>query len=306
MARDGPEILADDEERDILDFMLNACGLDSRDFHRDERILSRQNLEKNFIFLKKMVDGRSFRRAPYFVIGYLMLITGLRIPDMLKSDILRMIKLEFEKEYRPKDFNILRKICLEDFKEKICFHKSGMVLRPIKLGYINNVELSDAIIGLNQFWYACKTGEIYNIRHLKIDGWGLTQIPPPIFNIKNLESLSLQFNQIKHIPVDIANLASLKYLDLGYNQLTDFPKSVLSLHSMIGLGLDHNFMTNIPKGIIHLKSIEYLDLNNNLISHLPDVLRDLNSLKRLSIRDNNIKEIPNSFKSANFSIFLTY
>ena len=96
MARDGPEILADDEERDILDFMLDACGLDSMDFYRDERILSRENLEKNFIFLEKMVDGRSFRRAPYFVIGYLLLITGAKISTELRRKLLDISKWEYE------------------------------------------------------------------------------------------------------------------------------------------------------------------------------------------------------------------
>jgi len=38
--------------------MLEACGLESTDFYDDEKILIRENLEKNYKFLIKMVDVR--------------------------------------------------------------------------------------------------------------------------------------------------------------------------------------------------------------------------------------------------------
>ena len=75
MNRDGIEILQDNEEADIADFMLNACGLELRKFLLNERVLTRENFEKNSNFLLKMVEGRNFRRAPYFILGFLALFT---------------------------------------------------------------------------------------------------------------------------------------------------------------------------------------------------------------------------------------
>jgi len=304
MARDGAEILADDEERDVLDFMLEACGLDSRDFYRDERILTSQNLEKNFKFLEKMVDGRASRRAPYFVLGYLMLITGAKIDTELRRELLEISKWEYEVGLWSKDFIINRKTCLDDFREKIKIHRPYIMLRPVKLKYFCNLDSLKTIIGLKNFNKTIDTGETDKIHHIKLDGWNLKKIPDEIFRFRNLRSLSLEFNQIKDIPNKISKLSFLEYLDLGYNYIESFSNSILELDSLTNLYLDHNLITNIPKGIINLKSIEYLGLNNNSVSYLPVFLKDLNSLRRLSIRDNKIKEIPKSFNSARFSIFL--
>ena len=47
MARIDVDILDDDDEADAAGFMLEACGIDSRDFYRNERVLTRENFEKN-------------------------------------------------------------------------------------------------------------------------------------------------------------------------------------------------------------------------------------------------------------------
>ena len=50
MSRGSGRILDDDEELDLATFMLDACGVDYGKFFEDERILTRENLEKNFRF----------------------------------------------------------------------------------------------------------------------------------------------------------------------------------------------------------------------------------------------------------------
>ena len=306
MARDGAEILADDEERDILDFMLNACGLDSMDFYQNERILTRENLEKNNEIILRMIKARSSRNAPYFVFGYLALITGLHISEKLRSDIAIVTELELNKRYRSKDFESLRRICLEDFHEKIKIQKPNMILRPVKLKYFGNLDLSETIIGIKDLNKVLDSGEIDKIKHIKLDGWDLRKIPDEIFEFKKLRSLSLEFNQVKNIPDKISKLSFLEYLDLGYNYIESFSNSILELNSLTDLYLDHNLITNIPHGIVNLDSLEYLGLNNNSISSLPKFLNELSSLKRISIRNNNIKKAPNYFKSANFYISIKY
>ncbi len=53
MGRSSFGILDDDEEADIAGFMLEVCGIDSPDFYRNERVLTRENFEKNsFLFNK--------------------------------------------------------------------------------------------------------------------------------------------------------------------------------------------------------------------------------------------------------------
>lgn len=92
MARGSVDILDDDEEADIAAYKLEACGLESEDFYLDERVLTRENFEKNLDIFEKMAETRrlknskevyEFNRAPYFVIGYLALLTGAKISEEL-------------------------------------------------------------------------------------------------------------------------------------------------------------------------------------------------------------------------------
>jgi len=305
MARDGAEILADDEERDILDFMLNACGLDSMDFYRNERILTRENLEKNYETLLKMIKARSSRNAVYFVFGYLVLITGLSISEKLRSEILVITELELKKKYSPKNFEIDRRICLEDFREKIKIHRPNMILRPVKLEYFGNLDLSETIIGLRDFNKALDSGGIDKIKHIKLDGWDLRRVPEEIFKLEGFESLSLQFNQITDIPENITRLMLLKYCNLSYNKISSFSTSLSHLGSLEFLDLSHNMISSISESIVNMKSIRIFGLDYNYIAKLPKIINNLNSLKSLYIRNNKIKKIPEHFNNANFSIVIS-
>ncbi len=292
MARGSARILDDDEEQDLKAFMLEACGIDSSDFFEDERVLTRENFEKNFIFLRKMVDNRSFRRAPYFVIGYLILVIGAYMPESLRYDILYESSWEHEqKQVRWLDRidELERKIYLRDFTEKIYIHEAGQKLHPIRLIYFNgDRELyiknsSDVVVGINQFNEFCKSGKIYGVKHILLQGWGLKKIPEKIFELKDLESLALEHNQLAHIPDEIINLKSLKMLFLNYNEFTDFPESLLQL-----------------------PSLEFLSLSNNYISSLPESIKNFKSLKDFYIRSNNIKEIPPFLNRTKFKIVFQY
>ncbi|TET60268.1 MAG: leucine-rich repeat domain-containing protein [Promethearchaeota archaeon] len=286
MSRGSAQILDDDEEIDLLDFMLDACAIDSRDFFFDERVLTKENLEKNFSVLIKMVENRSFRRASYFVIGYLILITGIKVSESLRQEILNNTQFSAEEGcWFMKDDEMERKIYLKDFRQKIRKHVSGQRLHPIRLIYLNgenDLYIKDralTIIGLSEYQKACETGEIYKVKHINLQGWGLNTIPKEVFEINGLESLCLDYNQLTQVPEEISKLTSLKTLNLDYNEFTNFPESLTKL-----------------------QSLEFLTLDNNYITTLPESIRDFISLKELYIRMNNINRIPSFLSNANFKI----
>jgi len=281
MARCSPNVLGDDdEELDFASFMLEACGLEYCDFFLDERILTRENLEKNFIFLKKMVDNRSFRRAPYFVIGYFILITGADMSEHLRREILDAAKWKHEigGYWLDKSVEVCRKICLKDFRQKIRAHKPGQKLRPIKLIYpdgkndIYTKYRSQTVIGLNEFQKKCKSGRIYDAKHLLLEGWGLDTIPEIVFKIKGLETLSLGANQLQNIPAEISNLKALKDLDLSYNQLANLPNSIGKLASLENLSIVNNQISTLPSSIGDLKHLKYISVRGTQITEVPGFL----------------------------------
>ncbi len=288
MARGSARILDDDEEIDLVTFMLDACGIDYSDFFYNERILTRENLEKNFKFLSKMVNSRHSRRAAYFVIGYLILITGFRISENLRQNILNSTKWEDEERmWLDQNRKIERKIYLKDFRKKIRTHIPNQRLHPIRLIYLNGKNdlytkfRADTVIGINEFQKACNNGRIYYARHINLQGWGLKEIPKIIFKINNLESLCIEYNQLKKIPEGISKLTSLKVLYLDYNNFKNFPESVTELTVIEVLSFDNNYISQLPESINKLKSLKTLYIRKNRIDKIPAYLK-MRQLKILS------------------------
>ena len=149
----GSAIFEDDEEADLGTSMLSACGLDFSEFIFNEKILTRENFEKNYDILLKMVMNRSFRRAPYFVFAYFTLITGARMSGKLRREILEVADERHEKGHWVDD-NIFfkRNVYLKDFREKVLIHRQGRELHPALFKF-KGEEFMDlkVLVGKNHF-----------------------------------------------------------------------------------------------------------------------------------------------------------
>lgn len=146
-----------------------------------------------------------------------------------------------------------------------------------------------------------------------LESRGIRTIPPEIFKMTDLQSLSLQGNQIDHIGPEIAasplislqiysnNLSSLpnelsmtqiKYLDLSMNRLTSFPDDFRFPATLLTLQLNSNQLTSLSNSLENCSSLEFLNLWGNQFSDLPDSLRKLEKLKSLSLVKNRFTEFP--------------
>lgn len=275
MTRSGVEILWDDEEADINGFMLEACGIDSTDFLFNERLLTRENFEKNYEIFAKMAENRGSRRASYFVIGYFALLTGAEIKEKLRKKILEIARWEHEEGYwQDRDFALKRKIYLEDFSEKIRIHKAGTKLHPAIFKYSGkDFSESRVLIGVNNILGFYENKRNYDIEHVNLDGWNLTSIPHEIYEFQNLKSLSLEFNQISEIEDEIANLTTLKHLFLDYNQLRSIPESFGKLASLKSLSIVHNNIDRLPISIKKLKKLKHIYVRGTRINQAPKFLK---------------------------------
>ena len=57
-------------------------------------------------------------------------------------------------------------------------------------------------------------------------------MPPELFELKNLEVLNLNDNQLKEIPKEIGKLENLKSLSLIFNNLTTLPEEIKKLKKL--------------------------------------------------------------------------
>jgi hypothetical protein len=61
---------------------------------------------------------------------------------------------------------------------------------------------------------------------LDLSGLGLTELPPEIGILANLEELNLRDNQLNSLPLEMAKLSNLEVLDLSNNQPTTLTAAI--------------------------------------------------------------------------------
>ena len=273
MAKITAEIMEGAEESDLESFIVKACGIDLRAYHKDKRILTRKIFEARFDKIMEVVDKRASRRKTFLVLGYFILFTGSFLPEVLRAKIIDASKWKHEKRSWEKQFVRERKFYLKDLREKIRAHSPGLKLHLVRLKNINDLDFTHGVIGLNQFWEYVESGRYQKVKHINLDGSNLSTIPAPIFDFTSLQTLSLDNNNIHNIPCLIRNLTSLKKLFLDGNQLSTFPLEIVELESLEVLSLDSNQFKILPPFITSLKSLKELYLKNNYITKTPTLLQ---------------------------------
>ncbi|MBL4663581.1 MAG: leucine-rich repeat domain-containing protein [Flavobacteriaceae bacterium] len=117
----------------------------------------------------------------------------------------------------------------------------------------------------------------------------LIEIPVEVSNLRNLEALYLNGNQITEIK-NLEQLKNLQILHLGNNQISEI-KNLEQLKELLRLRLDSNQISEI-KNLEQLKELQILHLGNNQISEIKN-LEQLKKIQSLQLSRNKIIEIKN-------------
>ncbi|MBE7536060.1 MAG: hypothetical protein HS124_10065 [Anaerolineales bacterium] len=120
----------------------------------------------------------------------------------------------------------------------------------------------------------------------------LTEIPPEVFELRNLRQLDLQRNALSYIPTDISKLTNLSLLNLDDNKFTYIPDAISGLPNLQILSMSRNNISIVPAFIGELSSLEGLNLGNNKISELPLAMLKLQKLRGLALGNNPLVTPP--------------
>ena len=153
---------------------------------------------------------------------------------------------------------------------------------------------------------------------LDLSGKGLTDLPPEIGKLTQLETLILgkwetekkgpegmkgheldgdqwvplvSGNLLTTLPLELSRLVNLRKLDLSGNALNDF-SSVSELKSLETVTAIHSELTEIPEAIAQLTNLTKLFLSSNQITEIPEAIVQLTNLTTLFLSHNQITEIP--------------
>ncbi len=123
-----------------------------------------------------------------------------------------------------------------------------------------------------------------NVYRLKLNKKKLKTLPPEIFELRNLEYLSVANNKLKEIPPEIGKLTKLKELNISGNKLNRLPGQIGNLKELKTLNLNKNVLEVLPHEIGELINMTELLLWSNELDDLPDEIANCTSLKTLELR----------------------
>lgn len=106
---------------------------------------------------------------------------------------------------------------------------------------------------------------------------GLTEIPPCVLKMKELQILDLSENRITTIAPEIATLSNLCVLLLNNNALQTIPKEIGKLKSLMILSANDNHLTQLPSSLFQLEQLSSLTVRNNRITQVPKFPPSLSS-----------------------------
>jgi len=113
-----------------------------------------------------------------------------------------------------------------------------------------------------------------------------------LFQLYNLEKLSLASNHVKLLPGTVARFTLLKELNISHNELGDMPPDIGDLVRLRRVDLSHNCLYGVPMEMGKLVKVKYLDVSHNRLLSLPNEIGNLTSLTDLNFEHNDLKFLP--------------
>jgi internalin A len=127
---------------------------------------------------------------------------------------------------------------------------------------------------------------------LKLNGLGLSQLPPEIGQLRTLTTLDLASNQLSNLPKEIGQLKALTTLRLGRNQLSSLPEEIGQLTALTEFHLDTNQLSSLPEEIGQLSVLRMFFLGNNPLRSVPPEIGQLTDLRLLFLNNNQLSGLP--------------
>lgn len=121
-----------------------------------------------------------------------------------------------------------------------------------------------------------------NVCSLDLFSQKLTEIPPAVFTMKNLEYLNLASNNITNVPSDIGNLTHLKWLYLNQNPITSLPDSIGNLTDLQMLAAEQDQIASLPSDMTGMKNLQAIIMQGNPLPP-PEVSRIKSTFAKASV-----------------------
>jgi hypothetical protein len=157
----------------------------------------------------------------------------------------------------------------------IYYQDAGKMYQPIK-------ESDYSLTGM-EYAYVCNINDLHlgkltefeNITRLGVTRGNVGVIGKNIKDIKKLDWLQVQDQEISWVPKEIGEVKTLKYLNLSGNNITDLPEELGDLDGLETFYVYDNQLSSLPDSIGRLKNLKVLDIHSNQIASIPFSILEL-------------------------------
>ncbi|CAL8141139.1 unnamed protein product [Orchesella dallaii] len=132
-------------------------------------------------------------------------------------------------------------------------------------------------------------GTLQKLEHISLRRNQLEKVFGELTSLPCLRTINLRHNKLKSsgIPPQIFELDDLTTLDLSWNNLRELPQGLDKARSLLVLNLSNNCIEVIPGNVLmNLTDLLYLDVSNNKLETLPPQTRRLVHMQTLILNDN--------------------
>ena len=121
-------------------------------------------------------------------------------------------------------------------------------------------------------------------------------------NPDSVYNLQLRFKRLKQIPPKVFEMRNLRRLDLGRNFIDTIPPEIGLLTNLEELDLRRNKIRVVPAEMGKLTNLRIINLSRNPILELPDEMSALTKLEELIIWCTGVIAFPPSFVALDSSL----
>jgi hypothetical protein len=140
---------------------------------------------------------------------------------------------------------------------------------------------------------------LQNLEIVILNNTGLRTVPEAFLQSNNsIRRLKLSFNNIKVVPDGLENLKSLQYIDFEHNQVVTISQNIGNIETLTELFLNNNKIKIVPNTLCKLHNLKELSIANNEINNIPPIFDDMKKLNYFNISGNQISIIPTNIVNA--------
>lgn len=132
-------------------------------------------------------------------------------------------------------------------------------------------------------------GNLRNLQNLSL-GYGISAIPPWVFDMDKLQALSIYNDTAQTIPAHIANIKKLRKLRVYGDNITSLPQEIGERLALTVLDLKCPKLETLPESFAHLKTMQCIRLDSGNFTAIPDFICGWTKLEEIEI--NIEKKLP--------------